>query len=271
MGVLNATPDSFSDGGRYLGLDLSVARVHEMIVEGAAVIDIGGESTRPGAHDVSPAEQIQRVVPVIAAVIDVCRDRLVRISVDTRSRDVARAAVAAGASIINDVSGALGSLAAELQVGWVCMHMAGTPATMADTPTYNDVVTEVLAWLIERADAATTAGCTDIWIDPGFGFGKTAAHNLALLGHLDQFVASGYPVAIGTSRKSTLGALTTASDVRVGLRQTGDIVGPDDRFEASIASATWAMQSGVSMVRAHDVRAHVHAATVVAGTMPGAA
>ncbi len=271
MGVLNATPDSFSDGGRYLELGAATARVDEMIDEGASMIDVGGESTRPGASAVAPTEQIERVVPIIESIAGMCRERGVRVSVDTRSEPVARAAALAGASIINDVSGALGDLAAELGVGWICMHMAGTPADMADHPTYDDVVSEVLDWLVARAAAATTAGCPEVWIDPGFGFGKTLAHNLSLLAHLDRFVASGYPVAIATSRKSTLGLLTTASDARVGVRAATDQVGPADRFEASIASATWAMMSGASLVRAHDVRAHVHAATVVAGDMPGAA
>ena len=151
------------------------------------------------------------------------------------------------------------------------MHMAGTPADMAAHPTYDDVVGEVLEWLVARAAAAITSGCHEVWIDPGFGFGKTPAHNMSLLAHLDRFVATGYPLAIATSRKSTLGLLTTASDARVGCRDATDQVGPGDRFEASMASATWAMMSGAAIVRAHDVRAHVHAATVVAGDMPGAA
>ncbi|MCC5954358.1 MAG: dihydropteroate synthase [Acidimicrobiia bacterium] len=178
-------------------------------------------------------------------------------SIDTRHAEVARAAVAVGASLVNDVSATLWPVAAELGVGWVAVHMAGEPRTMQQAPTYDDVVDEVNRFLTERAAAATAAGVTEVWIDPGIGFGKTIEHNLALLASLDRLVASGFPVVVGTSRKSTLGTLLAASD---GVAS----VGPEDRLEGSIATAVWAMHLGVRMIRAHDVRQTRQASQVVA-------
>ena len=264
MGVLNVTPDSFSDGGRYDSVTSATRRAIEMVDEGAEVIDIGGESTRPGASPVSVTEELDRVVPVIAAVRRAVVGSPARISVDTRHAEVARAAVAAGASIINDISASLFEVAAETGAGWIAVHMAGEPGSMQDSPQYHDVVTEVRDHLVERAALAERAGVRELWIDPGFGFGKTPRHNLALLGRLDELVDTGLPVLVGTSRKSTLGMLTRSSDARVGVMSEAR---PDDRFEASLATATWAMQQGVAMVRAHDVRAHVHAAAVIAGSI----
>lgn len=260
MGVLNVTPDSFSDGGLHLAPDDAVAHGRMMFDAGASIVDVGGESTRPGAVPVPPDEELRRVLPVVEALAEIGS-----VSIDTRHAEVARAAVGAGAVVINDVAASLGELAAELGVGWVAMHMAGEPATMQDAPHYDDVVGEVLDFVVERAEAATRAGVSQVWIDPGFGFGKTADHNLVLLAELDRFVATGFPVLVGLSRKRTMGDLTLASDRRVDPHAAP--VGPTDRLESSLAAATWAMTQGVSMVRAHDVRAHVHAAAVVAGSI----
>jgi dihydropteroate synthase len=253
MGVLNVTPDSFSDGGRFLDHTAAVARGREMIAEGADIIDVGGESTRPGSEPVDEAEERRRVLPVLAALAGECR-----LSIDTTKASVAEAAVASGATLINDVSASLHEVAASTGAGWIAMHMQGTPKTMQDEPTYGDVVTEVRDHLLVRADAARAAGVVEVWIDPGIGFGKNDAHNLALLAHLDVLVATGYPVAIGTSRKGFLGRLLAASDGVDGS------VPVDDRIEASLATATWSMRLGASMVRVHDVRATAQAARVLA-------
>ena len=253
MGIINVTPDSFSDGGRHLTVDAAVAHGLDLLAEGASILDVGGESTRPGASPVPVEEQIRRVVPVI--------EQLAvhgRVSVDTRNPDVARAAVAAGATLINDVSARLWPVAAELGVGWVARHMAGEPATMQLDPVYDDVVSEVCAFLAERATQAAQAGVGEIWIDPGLGFGKTLEHNLTLLAQLDRVVALGWPVLVGTSRKAMLGRLLADSD---GVAEPVDT---DDRLAGSIATEVWAMHRGAAMIRAHDVRAAVQAAKVVA-------
>ena len=246
MGVLNVTPDSFSDGGRWFDPEAAVARGLEMAAEGADVVDVGGESTRPGALPVDEAEELRRVVPVVAALAS-----SVRVSVDTRTRAVAEAAVEAGATLVNDVSASLWDVAAAGGVGWVGMHMRGEPRTMQQAPVYDDVVGEVRAFLVDRAERARAAGVDEVWIDPGIGFGKTVGHNLALLRHLGSLVATGFPVMVGASRKSFLG------------RVVGDDAGVDDRLEASLAAAVWAMLQGAAMVRAHDVRATVQAARLV--------
>jgi dihydropteroate synthase len=254
LGILNVTPDSFSDGGRYLDLEKAVARAEEMLAEGADLIDVGGESTRPGAEEVDVVTEQRRVVPVIEALAGRCR-----ISVDTRHREVAEAAVAAGATLINDVSASLHQVAADAGVGWVAMHMKGEPATMQHRPEYRDVVGEVRSFLVERAERAAEAGVAEVWIDPGFGFGKTLGHNVELLAAIDHFVATGWPVVIGTSRKGMCGSLLAASD------GADESVPLDDRLEGSVATATWAMVHGVRMVRVHDVKATWQAAMVVAG------
>ena len=259
MGVLNVTPDSFSDGGRYLDVERAVAHGERLLAEGAHVIDVGGESTRPGAAPVDAAEERRRVVPVIEALAG-----QVRVSIDTTKAEVAEAAVAAGASLINDVSASLAPVAADLGVGWLAMHRRGDPRTMQLDPHYDDVVAEVRDQLVAWAEDARGRGVPEVWIDPGIGFGKTLDHNLALLAHLDVLVSTGFPVAVGTSRKSSLGTLLAASD---GV----DEVPADDRLEGSLATATWAMAQGVAMVRVHDVRATVHAAAVVAGQIETAA
>jgi dihydropteroate synthase len=239
MGVLNVTPDSFSDGGRWLDPDAAVAHGLALAAAGADVVDVGGESTRPGAEPVDQAEELRRVVPVVGALAG-----HVRVSVDTRKRSVAEAAISAGATIVNDVSASLASVVADAGggsgVGWVAMHMQGEPRTMQADPRYGDVTGEVRGFLVERAEAARAAGVGEIWIDPGIGFGKTVEHNLTLLRHLGDLVGTGWPVAVGTSRKGFLGALTGGAPV-------------DDRLEPSIATATWSMLRGVAMVRVHDV------------------
>jgi len=255
MGVLNVTPDSFSDGGRWLDPGAAVAHGLELVAEGASVVDVGGESTRPGAAPVEPAEERRRVLPVIEALAP-----HVRVSVDTRHREVAEAAIEAGATLLNDVSASLHEVAAAAGpgVGWVAMHMQGDPRTMQVAPRYDDVAAEVRDFLVARAEAAAATGVAEVWVDPGIGFGKTDAHNLALLAHLGDLVATGLPVVVGTSRKGFLGRLLAASD-------GAEAVGTDDRLEGSVATATWAMWQGAKMVRVHDVRATVHAARVVAG------
>lgn len=258
MGVLNVTPDSFSDGGRFLDPAAAIERGRTMVAEGAEIVDVGGESTRPGAEPVSVDDELDRVLPVIEVLA-----REVRVSIDTTKPDVARAAVAAGATLINDISASLHEVAAETGVGWVAMHMQGSPRTMQDAPHYDDVVGEVRSFLADRVRMGRAAGIDEIWVDPGIGFGKTVGHNLALLRHLDQIVDLGHPVLVGISRKGFLGRLLGASDA--GL-PPGEVTPTDvdDRLEGSLATATWAMLQGARMVRAHDVLATVQAARVVA-------
>jgi dihydropteroate synthase len=274
MGVVNVTPDSFSDGGRWFEHASAVAHGMDLFAAGAVVVDVGGESTRPGADPVEPAEEQRRVLPVIEALADHGR-----VSVDTRNEETAVAAVAAGATIVNDVSARLHEVAAGLGVGWVAMHMQGDPRTMQAAPNYDDVVREVREFLVARAEAAVAAGVDEVWIDPGFGFGKRLHHNLALLAHLDELVAAGFPVAVGLSRKAFLGRLLADSDLRAaapslpGLEPAGlgDDTTPvpvDDRIEGSIASATWAALQGVQLIRAHDVLATVHAVDLVGDVTP---
>jgi len=256
MGVLNVTPDSFSDGGMYLDQDRAIARGIEMIGEGADVIDVGGESTRPGAGPVPVEVELRRVLPVVEEL-----SRHARVSVDTMKPEVAEAAVSAGATLVNDVSSTLWPVAAAAGVGWVAMHMRGTPATMQDDPRYGDVVGEVGSHLVDRARAASDAGVEEVWIDPGIGFGKTTRHNLLLLRHVDALVNSGFPVLVGTSRKGFLGHLAAGP--------AGEPVPTSERMAGSIATATWAMLEGAGMVRVHDVAATVQAATLVGDTRIG--
>ncbi len=254
LGVLNVTPDSFSDGGRFIDHGAAIVHAKDMLANGADMIDVGGESTRPGAAPLDAEVEISRVLPVVESLSPLCR-----VAVDTRHVEVARAAVAAGASIINDVSASLWELAAELGTGWIAMHMQGEPGSMQRNPTYDDVVSEVCWFLTDKAKTAAAAGVTEIWIDPGFGFGKSLDHNLQLLAHIDRFVETGWPVAIGTSRKSMLGQLIARSD---GADQQTP---PEDRLVGSVTTATYAMLHGVALIRVHDVKAAKQAATVVAG------
>lgn len=260
MGVLNVTPDSFSDGGDWFDPRAAIARGRTMLAEGADVVDVGGESTRPGAAPVPTATEIDRVVPVIAELADDVAAAGARLSVDTRHAAVARAAVAAGATIVNDVSASLDVVAAETGAGWVAMHMQGEPGTMQDAPTYDDVVGEVMAALVAASERARQRGVTECWIDPGIGFGKTFEHNWTLLAHLDRLVDTGIPVAVGTSRKGFLGAAMAAADGVDGSTPA------DDRLEGSVTTALWAATMGAAMIRVHDVAATVRAlATPAAG------
>ena len=256
MGVLNVTPDSFSDGGLYETFDQALAHGIAMATEGADVIDVGGESSRPGAEPVSTAVELERVVPVIAglAASPELTERGVRISVDTTKPVVATAAVAAGATLINDISASLFEVAATTGAGWVAMHMQGEPRTMQDDPHYDDVVDEVTAFVLERARLALDAGVEEVWVDPGIGFGKTVDHNLSLLRHLGDLVDAATAdnlagVVVGTSRKRFLGVLAGASD--------GPPAPPVDRLPGSLATAAAALVAGALMVRVHDVAATV--------------
>ena len=244
MGVLNVTPDSFSDGGRFARPVDAVVHGLRLAADGAGIVDVGGESTRPGAEPVDPAEELDRVLPVVRGLAE----RGVRVSIDTRRAEVAEAAVAAGASVVNDVSASeeLMAVAAAGGAGYVAMHARGEPRTMQVDPRYDDVVDEVHGFLAVAAARARQVGCREVWVDPGIGFGKTVAHNLALLAALPELVEAGTPVLVGASRKGFLGALTGGAPV-------------GDRLEASVAVATWAFHCGVAAVRAHDVVATVQA------------
>lgn len=266
MGVVNVTPDSFVHEVATPTVESAVARCLKLAGEGAAMLDIGGESTRPGAEPVSLDEELGRVLPVLEAVLPQL-DPAVQISIDTQKEAVARAAVAAGARIINDMGRTLGDVAGALGVGYVAAHMLGTPATMQDDPRYHDVIALVLEEVMLAGRKALAAGAFPVWIDPGIGFGKTVEHNLSLLAHIDQFVAraseEGLAVLVGVSRKGFVGRLHTASDRRMSL----DEVSPtptDDRIEGSVALAVWAASLGVDVVRVHDVSETVQALQVVA-------
>jgi dihydropteroate synthase len=256
MGIVNVTPDSFSDGGRLGSVEAAVAHGLRLVEQGAHLLDVGGESTRPGAEPVSEAEEIARVVPVIAGLRAAWNGA---ISVDTMKPAVARAAVAAGATMWNDVSALTFSpdasaVADELGCDVVLMHMRGEPRTMQVDPRYDDVVAEVRDGLLARADAAMAAGVARerIWLDPGIGFGKTAAHNLTLTARLDALVATGFPVLYGASRKRTIQSVdATATD-------------PGDRLGGSLALALEAVRNGAEIVRVHDVRETVQALAVQA-------
>ncbi|MGI8757222.1 MAG: dihydropteroate synthase [Acidimicrobiales bacterium] len=252
MGIVNVTPDSFSDGGQFFAADDAIAHGLTLVAEGAAVIDVGGASSRPGATPVDEATEVARVLPVVAALAT-----HVRVSVDTTKAAVAHAAIDAGATLVNDIGASLAPVAAERGVGWVAMHMQGEPGTMQAAPHYADVVAEVTAFLATTAAAARHAGVDEIWIDPGIGFGKSAEHNWALLGALGDLVATGWPVLVGASRKAFLGSALAAADGADGQ------VGAHDRLEGSVATATWAALQGVAMVRAHDVGATVAALDAV--------
>ena len=246
MGVLNITPDSFADGGVFLDLNDATDRVRQMLGDGADIVDIGGESTRPGAAPTPEACELERVIPLLENVRLACDARGVPISVDTRKAVVMRAAIAAGASMINDINalrapGAIEALS-EGSAAVCLMHMQGEPATMQQSATYGDVVADVTAFLAERASACVAAGIDRhrIVLDPGFGFGKTVEHNLTLLRRLSEIAALGYPLLAGLSRKSTIGVLT-GRDV-------------DDRMAGSVAAALAAVARGAAIVRVHDVR-----------------
>lgn len=253
MGILNVTPDSFSDGGRFHHLDAALSGARMMAEDGADVVDVGGESTRPGAQPVGLADELERVVPVVEAIAS---ELSVSISIDTSKPGVMEAAVAAGATMINDVlalraDGAMETVR-DLQVPVCLMHMQGLPRSMQNNPCYDDVVSEVREFLLGRVDACVSAGVDEkrIIIDPGFGFGKTLQHNLALLAHLDVLVDTGVPVLVGLSRKSMIAAM-------LGRPM-------DRRAAASAALAMIAAQKGAAMVRVHDVAETADALNVAA-------
>jgi dihydropteroate synthase len=243
MGVVNVTPDSFSDGGAFLDADRAVAHGRRLAEEGAAILDVGGESTRPGAAAVPVAEELRRVLPVVCAL---AQDGHL-VSIDTRKAEVARRAVEAGAVIVNDVSGlrdqALREVIAESRAGCVVMHMRGAPATMQAGPVYDDVVDEVMAYLAAQLGLAVEAGIAPeaIALDPGIGFGKTLEHNLSLLRGIPSLLALGRPVVIGASRKSFLGLLTGQRD-------------PRDRVAAGLAATLFSADRGAHILRTHDVQ-----------------
>lgn len=262
MGIVNVTPDSFSDGGRFLAADQAIAHARQLIDEGADLLDIGGESTRPGAATVPVEEECARVLPVITAL----RDGPVPISIDTRKPAVMQAAIEAGATLVNDIAaleapGAL-ELVARVGVGVCLMHKQGEPATMQQAPAYGSVVEEVEAYLLARAQAAERAGVkrASILIDPGFGFGKTFAHNQALFRALPRLVAQGYPVLVGVSRKTMLGQLIAAAD--------GTLPPPVARDTASVAAAILAAEAGTAVLRVHAVRETVEALRIWQGLRP---
>ena len=245
MGVLNVTPDSFSDGGIYPSPDAAVAAARRLVSDGADIIDVGGESTRPGAADVNASEEMSRVLPVIEALVQACD---IAVSVDTSKAAVADAALSAGAHMVNDVTGladpAMMEVVARHGAAVTIMHMQGAPRTMQDDPQYSDVVQEIGAYLAERAETAAAAGIDRraIVVDPGIGFGKTAlGHNLEILRRLDELAALGFPLLVGTSRKSFLGALLDGAP-------------PDDRREGTAATVATSIVGGANAVRVHDVR-----------------
>ena len=251
MGIVNVTPDSFSDGGKFLSRDVAIAHARRLVEDGADIIDIGGESTRPGATPASLQEELDRVMPVLEAIVN----DGIPVSVDTQKTEVMTAAIKSGAALINDVNallapGALDACAAS-NVAVCLMHKQGMPATMQQAPKYTDVLAEVKAFLVARSTACLQAGITRerIAVDPGFGFGKTVEHNFRLLRELHTLVALGYPVLAGFSRKASLGIVTG--------RQ------PDERLAASIAVAMLCIQNGATILRVHDVRETVDAINVL--------
>lgn len=266
MGILNLTPDSFSDGGRYTSTEQAVRRGLTLARDGASIIDVGGESTRPGSERVEPDEQARRVVEPIRQLrqaLDHAGLEHVTISIDTTRAAVAQAALDAGAQMLNDVSGGLEDagmlpLAAERGVPIVLMHMRGEPGTMQNNPVYADVVEEVAKFLGERVAAAIRAGAQpqNVWIDPGIGFGKTLDHNLALLGALDRLVALGQPVLLGASRKRFIQACCPEDE---------QARSPAGRLAGSLAAALIGARAGVAALRVHDVSEHRQALAVAAG------
>jgi dihydropteroate synthase len=260
MGILNVTPDSFSDGGRYAALDAALARARQIVAEGAAIIDVGGQSTRPGALAVEAAVEIARVVPIIERIAASCN---VAISIDTSKPSVMTAGVAAGACIINDVYALreprARAVAAETQAGVCLMHMQGEPRTMQDNPHYNDVVAEVMEFLAHERRECIEAGVASdaIALDPGFGFGKNLEHNLTLLRELPRFSALGAPLLVGVSRKSVLGKILGKS--------------LHDRMYGGLGLAALAVAEGARIIRTHDVGPTVDAVRSVSAVLQGSA
>ena len=250
MGILNITPDSFSDGGQFLRLDQAIAHAQQMVADGADFIDIGGESSRPGAAPVSEAEELDRVIPIIDALT---KSFSVPISIDTYKPRVAELALEHGATILNDITGLqnpdMVKVAAKFHAPVILMHMLGTPQTMQQNPTYSDVITDIKTFFKKQLAIAHAAGITDIILDPGLGFGKTLEHNLTILKRLNEFTDLGYPLLIGPSRKSFIGTLT-------GLPV-------EDRLEGSIAATVIAALNGAKIIRVHDVKESKRALQIV--------
>lgn len=260
MGILNVTPDSFSDGGRYLDPEAAVQHALQMAEDGADVIDVGGESTRPGADPLTEDQELDRVLPVIQKLRERCP---VPVSIDTYKAAVARRAVEAGAGMVNDISAMtfdpdMAPTVAKLQVPVILMHIKGTPRTMQQDPRYTDVVLEVRDWLAHRVEAAVAAGVDRgrIFVDPGFGFGKTAEQNLEILRRLKELGTLGLPVAVGTSRKSTIGRVLGGLPV-------------EERLEGTAATVALAIAQGAALVRVHDVRAMVRVARMADAVVRG--
>lgn len=256
MGIVNVTPDSFSDGGKYASVDMAVEHALQLIAEGADILDIGGESTRPGAEPVLLKEELRRVIPVIEALSQVTT---VPLSIDTYKPEVMRAAIEAGADIVNDICalrepGAL-EIVANSNAGVCLMHMQGVPQTMQLNPMYEDVVAEVRQFLADRAEACLAKGIARerILLDPGFGFGKTTVHNVTLLQHLDSLNTLGYPLLVGLSRKSVLGRIAGGDELQ--------------RLHAGLAASVISVMKGAKIVRVHDVKATVDALKVVAAVI----
>ena len=253
MGIINVTPDSFSDGGKYANVEAAVMRAKQMVADGADIIDIGGESSRPGAEPITANEECRRVIPVVQALAEQFQ---IPISVDTYKAKVAREALSAGACVINDITALHGDpnmcqIVADAQAGVILMHMQGVPATMQKAPTYQNVVAEVHAWLTEVASQAVDRGIDSsrIMIDPGIGFGKTFDHNLEILRHLMQFRGIGYPMLVGVSRKKFIGRIL---DLPVHQREEG-----------TAATVAWSIINGANVVRVHDVAKMKQVAQVI--------
>ena len=253
MGIINVTPDSFSDGGKYANVEATVMRAKQMVADGADIIDIGGESSRPGAEPITANEECRRVIPVVQALAEQSQ---IPISVDTYKAKVAREALSAGACVINDITALHGDpnmcqIVADAQAGVILMHMQGVPATMQKAPTYQNVVTEVHSWLTEVASQAVDRGIDSsrIMIDPGIGFGKTFGHNLEILRHLMQFRGIGYPMLVGVSRKKFIGRIL---DLPVHQREEG-----------TAATVAWSIINGANVVRVHDVARMKQVAQVI--------
>jgi len=254
MGILNVTPDSFSDGGKFIDAEIAVRHAQQMVADGADIIDVGGESTRPGSDPVSVDEELRRVLPVIRQLITKIK---VPISIDTMKPEVADAALEAGASMLNDVTGLRNErmieVAARHHVPVVIMHMLGTPKTMQANPSYDDVVMDVAQYLRMQAEKAKAAGITQIILDPGIGFGKTVEQNLLLIKNIATFKKLGYPVMMGVSRKSFIGKLTSVEDA-------------GDRLSGTIAAVTVCVLNGADIIRVHDVK-ECKRAVMVAGAI----
>ncbi len=259
MGILNATPDSFSDGGKYLDFQAGLNRGLEMFQEGCDIVDIGGQSTRPGADLVPTDVELARVGDLVAEL-----SKHGRVSIDTTNPVVAMRAIEYGASLINDVSATLYELAGSWGVGWVAMHSRGTPKTMSSMTDYKNLVEEVKGFLTQKVDQAVGCGVTEVYIDPGIGFAKTPDQNVEILSKIHEFVATGYPVLIGASRKSFLGTLAQWPQGEPS-NPPGDLSARD---EASLGVACWCISQGVSVVRVHNV-AQAVAAVALGGVVPG--